>query len=150
MYKYVDSGLTDKFNLPIYKRKRIFRKTTQITKELTGEQMEEIESAFYLFDKNHDGTIDTGELKDAMKSLGICFSKAELWELMQRVDKDGSGQLDKKEFVALMSEIMDRRDQAEEMKKVFRYYDNDDDGSITMENIWQAADLLELEDELNE
>ena len=26
MYKYVDSGLTDKFNLPIYKRKRLFRR----------------------------------------------------------------------------------------------------------------------------
>lgn len=36
------------------------------------------------------------------------------------------------------------------MKKVFRYYDNDDDGSISHENIWQAADLLDLEDELND
>ena len=37
MYKYVDSGLTDKFNLPIYKRKRIFRKINQVKKTLTGE-----------------------------------------------------------------------------------------------------------------
>ena len=36
------------------------------------------------------------------------------------------------------------------MRKVFRFYDNDDDGSITYENIWQAADQLDLEDELNE
>ena len=37
MYKYVDSGLTDKFNLPIYKPKRVFRKNTRIKKFLTGE-----------------------------------------------------------------------------------------------------------------
>lgn len=37
MYKYVDSGLTDKFNLPIYKRKRIFRKQNKIKKFLTQE-----------------------------------------------------------------------------------------------------------------
>ena len=36
------------------------------------------------------------------------------------------------------------------MRKVFRFYDNDDDGSISHENIWQAADQLDLEDELNE
>ena len=30
MFKYVDSGLTDKFNLPIYKRKRIFSKHTKL------------------------------------------------------------------------------------------------------------------------
>lgn len=106
MYKYVDSGLTDKFNLPIYKRKRVFRKINRVTKTLTGEQKEEIETAFFLFDKDHSNTIDIGELKDAMKSLGIHMTKLGITELMERVDKDGSGQLEKQEFIALMSEIM--------------------------------------------
>ena len=91
MYKYVDSGLTDKFNLPIFKRKRIFRKITRIIKYLTGEQKEEIEMAFYLFDKDHSNTIDLGELKDAMKALGIHMTKQATMDLMERIDKDGSG-----------------------------------------------------------
>ena len=37
MYKYVDSGLTDKIGLPIYKRKRIFRKVNKIVKKLSEE-----------------------------------------------------------------------------------------------------------------
>ena len=57
-------------------------------------------------------------------------------ELQERIDKDGSGSLDKNEFIALMSEIMERRNQDIEMRKVFRYYDNDDDGTISYDNIW--------------
>ena len=140
MYKFVNSGLTDKFNLPIYKRKRIFRKITRVTKILTGEQKEEIETAFFLFDKDHSNTIDIGELKDAMKALGIHMTKQASIDLMERIDKDGSGQLEKSEFIALMSEIMSKRNAREEMRKVFRFYDNDDDGTISYENIWQAAD----------
>ena len=75
MYKYVDSGLTDKFNLPIFKRKRIFRKINKMTRYLTGEQREEIITAFHLFDKDKSNTIDIHELKDAMKALGIHLTK---------------------------------------------------------------------------
>ena len=75
MYKYVDSGLTDKFNLPIYKRKRVFRKISKEIKRLTDEQKMEIEAAFFLFDKDRSNTIDINELKDAMRALGIHFTK---------------------------------------------------------------------------
>lgn len=150
MYKYVDSGLTNKFNLPIYKRKRVFRRINKITKYLTGEQREEISTAFYLFDKDGSGSIDVIELKDAMKALGIFMTKTEATEIMERIDKDGSGQLELDEFIALMSEIIYKRNALMEMKKVFRFYDNDDDGTISKENIWQAADQLDLEHELNE
>ena len=38
---------------------------------LTKEQVEEIKSAFELFDKDNSGSIDANELRDAMKALGI-------------------------------------------------------------------------------
>lgn len=85
-----------------------------------------------------------------MRALGLHFSKQEVADIMERIDKDGSGQLEIDEFTALMSEILYRRNGNLEMRKVFRFYDNDDDGSITPENIYQAADQLELEDLLNE
>ena len=75
MYKYVDSGLTDKFNLPIFKRKRVFRRNTRVVKEISGEMREEIVMAFILFDKDKSNTIDITELKDAMKALGIFMTK---------------------------------------------------------------------------
>ena len=85
-----------------------------------------------------------------MKALGLHFSKDETTEIMDRIDKDGSGELELDEFIGLMSEIMHKRDAALEMRKVFNFYDNDDDGEITVKNIWEAADQLELEHELNE
>ena len=51
-------------------------------KYLTIEQKEEIDNAFILFDKDNSGTIDVGELKDAMKALGIFLKKSEVKEKM--------------------------------------------------------------------
>ena len=50
---------------------------------------------------------------------------------MTKVDKDGSGAIDKEEFMSLMAEQIESRNQTEEMSKVFRIYDDDDNGSIS-------------------
>jgi len=50
---------------------------------------------------------------------------------MTKVDKDGSGAIDKDEFMALMAEQIESRNQEEELRKVFRIYDDDDNGLIT-------------------
>ena len=82
----------------------------------------------------------------AMKALGIHLSKAEVHSQMKRIDKDGSGLVEKDEFVALMAEIIDLRDLDMEFMKVFRMYDNDDDGVISKKNLAECADWLEMED----
>jgi len=66
------------------------------------------------------------ELKDAMKALGIFLKKEEVKEKMTKVDKDGSGAIDREEFMALMAEQIQSRNQEEELMKVFRIYDYDD------------------------
>ena len=56
-----------------------------------------------MFDKDNSSSIDITELKDAMKALGVHLSKDELREKMQQIDKDGSGTIDKFEFLSLMA-----------------------------------------------
>ena len=73
-------------------------------KELTPEQIEEIKSAFELFDKDHSGSIDVAELKDAMKALGVYMKKEQVKEMMNKIDKDGNGTIDIDEFIDLMKE----------------------------------------------
>ncbi len=71
---------------------------------LTKEQVEEIKSAFELFDKDNSGSIDANELRDAMKALGIYLKMDQITQLIQRIDKDGSGVVEFDEFMALMAE----------------------------------------------
>ena len=58
---------------------------------------------------------------------------------MTKVDKDGSGAIDKDEFMALMAEQIESRNQEEELRKVFRIYDDDDNGLITSGNLLRCA-----------
>jgi Ca2+-binding EF-hand superfamily protein len=69
---------------------------------------------------------------------------------MVRVDKDGSGSVDRTEFTGLMAEILSKRNLEEEIRKVFRCYDNDDDGEISKKNIMECADVLDLSESMNE
>ena len=124
------------------KRKKIVKRTIKKTKQLTVEQKEEIDHAFLLFDKDRSDSIDVNELKDAMKALGIYLKKEEVRQKMTKVDKDGSGTIDKEEFMALMAEQIERRDQEEELRKVFRIYDDDDNGEISHDNLLRCAKEL--------
>ena len=60
------------------KRKKVFKRITKRIKCLTEEQIEEIDNSFLLFDRDKSGTIDVGELRDAMKALGIFLKKDEV------------------------------------------------------------------------
>ena len=81
-----------------------------------------------MFDKDASGSIDTDELRDAMKCLGIHLTKTETKAKIEKADKDLSGQIELEEFIPLMTEILEKRNQYDELAKTFRYYDNDDDG----------------------
>ena len=144
--EYIEDGVIK------FKRKRIIKKTIKKFKILTEEQKEEIDNAFIIFDKDKSGSIDVGELKDAMKALGIFLKKDDVKAVMTKVDKDGSGNIDKDEFMGLMAEQIECRNQEEELRKVFRIYDDDDNGLISADNLTRCAnDLMETvnDDEVN-
>ena len=81
-----------------------------------------------------------------MRALGVFLKKKEIIDFMDKADKDGSGELEMEEFCSLMTQVMHYRDQHEEMRKVFRCYDNDDDGQISKKNLQECADILDMED----
>ena len=67
-----------------------------------------------LFDKDRSGQIDKSELKDAMRALGIMIDKQQVNDLMEKADKDGTGDIDEEEFKILMADqIKDRDPKAE-------------------------------------
>jgi Ca2+-binding EF-hand superfamily protein len=116
--------------------------------ELTEDQKQEIREAFDLFDTDGSGTIDTKELKVAMRALGFEASKEELRKLVSQVDKDGSGTVDFTEFLDIMTSKMGDRDSREEMIKAFRLFDDDETGKISFRNLKRVA--LELGESISD
>ena len=68
--------------------------------------------------------------------------------MMRKVDKDGSGAIDQDEFKALMARFISQRNPKDELAKAFKMYDDDDNGTISEENLMKVA--AELEQEVTE
>merc|ERR1711970_455838 len=79
------------------------KKTTMAKHGLTEDQVAEIKEAFDLFDTDGSGSIDTNELKVAMKALGMDAKSDEIRKLINDIDSDGDGTIDFDEFLAMMT-----------------------------------------------
>jgi Ca2+-binding EF-hand superfamily protein len=122
---------------------------------LTEDEVLEIKEAFDLFDGDKSGEIDTEELKQALKNLGIDAKNQTLNNMMADLDADGSGQIDFEEFINMMTAKMSDRDTREDLQKVFRLFLGDDDKAerITFGHLKRVARELNenmTDDELKE
>jgi len=108
---------------------------------LTEDEVLEIKEAFDLFDSDKSGQIDTEELKQALKNLGIDAKNQTLNNMMADLDKDKSGQIDFNEFIDMMTAKMSDRDTREDLEKVFRLFLGDDDRAdkITIKHLKRVA-----------
>ncbi len=78
-----------------------------------------------------------------MRALGLFVkNKDEMKKLMEKADKDGSGTIEEVEFLSLMAEQIHIRDAKTEVEKAFRFYDDDDNGSIDLKNLRKVANEL--------
>ncbi|KAK2154774.1 hypothetical protein LSH36_258g05110 [Paralvinella palmiformis] len=66
----------------------------------------ELEQAFRMFDRDHDGFIDARELRHLLTNLGEKLTDQEVDEMIREVDVDGDGKVDYGEFVAMLNPIM--------------------------------------------
>jgi Ca2+-binding EF-hand superfamily protein len=117
-------------------------KTFKKRVELTEEQKQEIKEAFDLFDTDGSGAIDAKELKVAMRALGFEPKKEEIKRIMDEVDREGTGKIDFQAFIDMMQDRMAERDPVEEMKKAFKLFDVDSQGSITIKDLKRVAKEL--------
>mmetsp|Transcript_3759 Transcript_3759/g.6193 ORF Transcript_3759/g.6193 Transcript_3759/m.6193 type:complete len:161 (+) Transcript_3759:81-563(+) len=109
------------------------------SKELSEEQKQEIKEAFDLFDSDGSGSIDAKELKVAMRTLKFDATDEEIEKMISDVDADGSGEIDYEEFLKMMTAKILKEDPKEEVLKVFRFFDDDETGKITLKNLKRIA-----------
>ncbi|XP_042378638.1 calmodulin-2/4-like isoform X1 [Zingiber officinale] len=151
-----------------------------MAEKLTGDQISEFKEAFSLFDKDGDdytrlksfdfdfdilfffvhisaGCVTTKEIGTVMRSLGQNPTEAELQEMINEVDADGSGTIDFPEFLNLMARKLNGTDSDEELKEAFRVFDKDQNGFISsaelrivMSNLGEKLTDDEIDDMIRE
>jgi Ca2+-binding EF-hand superfamily protein len=109
---------------------------------LTEDEIEEIKEAFDLFDTDGSGSIDPKELRAAMQSLGFEAKNQTIYQMITDLDKNKSGNIDFEEFLDMMTARMSDKDTREDIAKVFRLFDDDTSGSITLRNLRRVAKEL--------
>jgi len=103
--------------------------------KLRPDELSSFKSAFDMFDKNADGTISTKELHAAMRRAGQNPTEAEVQDMINEVDVDGSGYLEFPEFCLMMHKKLCDTDTENELKETFRVFSKDDEGCITAEEL---------------
>ena len=120
---------------------------------LTEDEIEEIKEAFDLFDTDGSGQIDPKELKAAMQSLGFEAKNQTIFQMISDLDKNKSGTIEFEEFLDMMTARMSDKDTREDINKVFRLFEDDNTGTISIRNLRRVARELGetmTDDELQE
>ena len=76
-----------------------------------------------MFDKDGGGSIDAGELKELLASVGQMPTDAELAGMIAAVDADGTGDIDFTEFAALMAHKMQGENSEDSIAQAFQVFD---------------------------
>uniref|UniRef100_A0A0E0MC66 non-specific serine/threonine protein kinase n=1 Tax=Oryza punctata TaxID=4537 RepID=A0A0E0MC66_ORYPU len=135
---------------------------------LSEEEIKGLKEMFKNIDKDNSGTITLEELKNGLAKQGTKFSDNEIEQLMEAVsphaettnfssvrdemlkltglleipsnfqaDADGNGMIDYEEFVTATVH-MNKMDREEHLYTAFQYFDKDNSGYITKEELEQA------------
>merc|ERR1719446_1407773 len=109
---------------------------------LAPEQVEEVKEAFNLFDVDSSGAISYKELRACMKALQIKVDKDELKKMILEVDADQSGEIEFPEFLQMMTGKMASADNKDEVQKVYKMFDTDNEGVISFSQLKRVAKEL--------
>ncbi|XP_060548746.1 calcium-binding protein 5 isoform X1 [Pantherophis guttatus] len=128
----------------IFLRKNIADKQRQ--RELSGDEIEELCEAFQEFDKDKDGYISCKDLGNLMRTMGYMPTEMELIELSQQINMNLGGHVAFDDFVELMTPKLLAETAGmigvQEMRDVFKEFDTNGDGKITLTELRQTMQRL--------
>lgn len=113
---------------------------------MTEDELKELEETFKLYDKDENGRLSVKEVGQLWRSIGENPTEAQIQEMFDAIDTDGSGSIDCKEFVSWISENGKKEEYPEEsMREAFRVFDRDGNGYVSREELKRI--MSELGDE---
>ena len=101
-----------------------------MAEHLSKEQIEELQAAFEIFDKDSDGVITVEELEEVVRSLGQVTRPEDVREMISQLDADKSGTVDFHEFLIMMAKKMVAGEEDDELRQAFHVFDDNKDGFI--------------------
>lgn len=105
-----------------------------MTDDLTDAQVTEIKEAFSLFDRDGNGTISTDEFGTVMRSLGHYPTEAEIADMINEIDPDGSlGIVYFPMFLTMINRKLKEGNQIteDEVIDAFKVFDKEGNGFIS-------------------
>ncbi|KAK9740068.1 hypothetical protein RND81_03G008900 [Saponaria officinalis] len=135
-------------------RMKQFRAMNKLTKlalkvmaeNLPDEEMKGLKQMFNNIDTDRSGTITLEELKAGLARLGSRLTEPEIQQLMEAADVDKNGSIDYMEFITATMH-RHRLDKDENLYKTFQFFDKDNSGYITKEELRQAMEEYGMGDE---
>ncbi|EXB53814.1 Calcium-dependent protein kinase 15 [Morus notabilis] len=119
-----------------------------IAENLSEEEIKGLKAMFTNMDTDKSGTITYEELKSGLARIGSRLTEAEVKQLMEAADVDGNGTIDYIEFISATMH-RHRLERDEHLYKVFQYFDKDNSGFITRDELETAMKEHGIGDEAN-
>ncbi|WOK98542.1 calcium-dependent protein kinase 2-like isoform X1 [Canna indica] len=104
---------------------------------LSEEEIQGLKEMFKSMDSDNSGSITLEELKHGLAKQGTKLTEYEVKQLMEAADADGNGTIDYEEFITSTMH-MNRMDREEHLYTAFQYFDKDNSGYITRDELEQA------------
>lgn len=105
---------------------------------LMQDEIEEIKAAFDLFDVDGTQRIHPRDLRMCIQSLNLRRNQV-VRHILNDLERFGAKPIDFKAFLDIMTAKMGERDTKEDVSKVFRLFDDDRTGSISLKNLQRVA-----------
>mmetsp|Transcript_120251 Transcript_120251/g.208754 ORF Transcript_120251/g.208754 Transcript_120251/m.208754 type:complete len:166 (+) Transcript_120251:50-547(+) len=105
---------------------------------LMQDEIEEIKEAFDLFDVDGTQRINPRDLRGAISALNLRRNQVVV-HMLSDLERQGARPLDFNGFLDLMTAKMGERDTREDVSKVFRLFDDDRTGTLSVRNLQRVA-----------
>ncbi|XP_054797968.1 calcium-dependent protein kinase 2-like [Prosopis cineraria] len=108
-----------------------------IAENLSKEEIQGLKAMFRNMDTDNSGTITYEELKAGLQKLGSKLTEGEVQQLLDAADVDGNGSIDYIEFITATMH-RHKLEADEHLYKAFQYFDKDNSGFITRDELETA------------
>ena len=103
--------------------------------------LEEYKEAFELFDKDGDGTISTGELKNLLRCFDLELPDEQVQEIINKYDEDNQGSLGFDSLKEVMKSVQKTNEIDPEIIQMYKLFDREGNG-VTAEALCNMMNQL--------